>query len=753
MKLFLNSISRLFFALAFLMLTFSGASWAATGNWASKVTGGNIVYTSTDASVPKKDYAGNYLTVVYLENLGFTKIGANSNKTDVDWLLSQGYRVIELDYANNVNAVSPIINADIIEINDALAAKSFCGYKNSSTYQSYILFEGYRILRNIPYFKDDPTVYSYPSGYDEGDSLHMDIIYPANAAVTVPVVLSFSYSNSYATYDYNNGKLTDANKDLRLMLGYTLAGFNDSFLEGAPAKGIAWAIADHPKYCPWGNGGFGDAYKSYEVNPDAAQKVKSAVRTLRIKGEALGLSGKIGIYGFSRGSDAGSMAVGDRDVPEFENAGFNIGTSDDVQAAALGSGVFDFTQIFNTINDGDKNLEERCEWAWGPLASNYKLWETMGSAYLVETSASAPVLFFYNTDDSPYYQDQIAHFKNRLDSIGVPTSTVIDYGTGHAVPQTNASLATVYDFFEKYLASSDETIDKVAPIQICMVTIDMETGKNMVVWEGKSGKGIKAYKVYRESNVENEYDLIGTVPFNENSFFVDSISIPEQQAYRYKIAVVDSFDNESIMSLYHKPLFLQNTVDQDAVKLQWKAYEVEDSIFNFSNYVIYKGSDSTNLKEVNTVAASSLEYVDKDPITVNSRIFYRVGGVKPEACAPLSASEQFVQSMSNLTDYLKEGSDGIGAIADRDNLPLALAPNPATDRLQISFNLPKADKVQLVMYSLTGKVLYKTEKQYNSKGQHSETIQLNKLDLHNGIYFVKVFTEDMQGIKKFVKEK
>lgn len=298
----------------------------------------------------------------------------------------------------------------------------------------------------MAYFKDNPTVYNYPASYTEGDSLYMDIIYPANSIEKVPVILSFSYSNSYAGA---------ANKHQRLNLGNTLAGFDDSILEGAPATGIAWAIADHPKYCPWGNGkpagGANDTYKSYQVNPDAAQKVKSAVRTLRTVGENLGLSGKIGIYGFSRGSDAGSMAIGDRSVPEFENAGLHIGVSDDVQVAALGSGLFDFTQIYNTINDGDSNQETRCPWAWGALASNYAVWEKQGSAYLAETAATAPVLFFYNTTDAGYYQDQIAKFKTKLDELGVTTSTLVNYGTGHAVPTTDNAISTVYNFFRPYL--------------------------------------------------------------------------------------------------------------------------------------------------------------------------------------------------------------------------------------------------------------------------------------------------------------
>ncbi len=439
-----------------IIITFQSClSESFSGKLNSIITNDSIKYRIIDPVSPLIDYNGDFMTVVYLENLSFKKIGRNSIDEDVDWLLTQGYRVIELDYEHHKNAISPLINKDIVAINDSLASGSFCGLKDCSRYRSYVLFEGYRIARDIPYFKDNPKVYNWPNEYIEGDTLHMDIIYPANPIEKVPVVISFSYSNSYATYDSDKGQLIDLNKDQRLNLGNTLAGFNDSFLEGAPANGIAWAIADHPKYCSWGKGkpvdGPNDAYKSYQVNPDAAQKVKSAIRTLRADGKNLGLSGNIGVFGFSRGSDAGSMAIGDKKVPEFENEGFNNDESDNVQVAILGPGVFDFTRVYKGLDDGDKNLEARCPWVWGKLDENYDLWKTMGSSYLVENDLSAPVLFFYNSDDSKYYHDQVMSLKGKLDSLGVQTSIIKDYGKGHSIPQRTEDLKTMYHFMISHL--------------------------------------------------------------------------------------------------------------------------------------------------------------------------------------------------------------------------------------------------------------------------------------------------------------
>ncbi|WP_207425158.1 S9 family peptidase [Pedobacter sp. SYSU D00535] len=444
-----------FLSILLVLLASTTVGSANSGKWLSKTTNQEITYTAKEARRPSKDFVGNYATIVYLTNLGFTKVGRNSNVDDIRWLGEQGYRVIVLDYSGHADAVSPKINADIVAINDSIAAGEFCGYRNCSKNLSYVLFEGYRIARNVGFFKDDPKVYNTPEQYIEGDTLKMDIVYPANPSVSVPIILSFSYSNSYATYDSEKKTLTDANKAQRLNLQYTLAGFNDSFLEGAPASGMAWAIADHPKYCPWGKGkpinGPNDTYKSFQTNPDAVRKVKSAVRTLRKVGTSLGLSDRIGIFGFSRGSTAGALAIGDKVVPEFENAGFYLEASDEVQAAALGPGVFDFTKIYTTKGDGDTNLEVRCPWAWGPLEENQAKWESMGASHLIESSATAPVLLFYNTDDELYYQDQLAHLKKKLDSKKIPNQTLKDYGRGHSLPESTESLNALYSFFRNHL--------------------------------------------------------------------------------------------------------------------------------------------------------------------------------------------------------------------------------------------------------------------------------------------------------------
>ena len=429
-------------------------SFAGSTTWHSAATGSSINVTTSAATADVvKGTDGKPMTIVYLENLGFAKIGRNSNADDVAWLRSQGYQVIELDYGGSAYAVSPRLNKDIISINNALKEGWFCGY-SCSQYRSYILMEGYRLCRDVSYYKDDPTVYNYPDKYKDGqgDSLYLDLVYPANPEHEVPVVVTFSYSNSFATL--NNGKLNDTNKHKRMFLPYFWGAFADSFVEGASAVGFAWAVCDHPKYCDWGQGRYsGGANKSLgaiEVNPDAARKVKSAIRTVRGVGRSRGLSGEVVVTGFSRGSTAAALAVGDVLTDSYEDAsrGRFAEESSSVECAVLGSGMFDFKSTL--ISSAEYS---RMNTYVNAVAT--ATWEQQGALATIGSSAAAATLFYYNTDD--YYKDdnhnaqglyatQAGLMREKLESVGATTATLTDYSSGHAVPQKEGDLQEMYNF-------------------------------------------------------------------------------------------------------------------------------------------------------------------------------------------------------------------------------------------------------------------------------------------------------------------
>lgn len=436
-------------------------AFAATGTWTSNAIGKSITYKTSEASKPAKDASGKYMTVVYLENLSCEKIGQNSNSEDVAWLLDKGYRVIELDYAHDAKAVSPYLNLDIQAINYALyKGTSIFGYTNISQDRMYVLFEGYRIQRDVSYYLDDPTVYNYPDAYStmKGDSLYLDVVYPANPSKAVPTVLTFSYSNSYP--GTANEGYTTKYQHKRMFNGYHWGQFNDSFCEGAPAVGCAWAVADHPKYCDWGRGNRkGGAQKEFgaiEINPDAARKVRAAIRTVRGFGKQVGLGNDIALYGFSRGSTAASLAIGDNPFEEWTQTDRSVtayaNESSDIQVAFLGPGIFDYSKMTPT-----KNEYVHMNVLANSTSDPKSAWMQQGGATAIKNTA-VPCFLFYNPNgktgvaDDAEYKIQMDYLMGLLDNKRVTYETLFDYGNGHSVPQTTEDLTKMYRFLESYVA-------------------------------------------------------------------------------------------------------------------------------------------------------------------------------------------------------------------------------------------------------------------------------------------------------------
>ena len=127
---------------------------------------------------------------------------------------------------------------------------------------------------------------------------------------------------------------------------------------------------------------------------------------------------------------------------------------------------------------------------------------------------------------------------------------------------------------------------------------------------------------------------------------------------------------------------------------------------------------------------------------------YGTGHAVPQTSASLSAVYNF------FNQYLTPPNvkTGIETTLQNTDLLLTLSPNPATVELTLKFSTSTVDKLNIVLYNLSGLVIYNTEKQLDNIGLQTETIRLDNLNLSQGIYYVKVISSEMQGIQKFMKK-
>lgn len=283
--------------------------------------------------------------------------------------------------------------------------------------------------------------------------------------------------------------------------------------------------------------------------------------------------------------------------------------------------------------------------------------------------------------------------------------------------------------------------------EICLVTVDLETGKNLIVWEKTPDAGVEYYKIYRETDTAGIYIYIGIIPVDQLSVFVDEGSLPEEQQHLYKISAVDTCGSESDLSSYHKTLFLQYVGATGGVNLRWDNYEVEGVPINFKSYVIYRGTDSTQLTEVKTISGSLTSWTDPDPVASSSRQYYRIAGVISEVCDPANLlgkkadSGPYSHSMSNIEDNrFQTGMKDLKLAGD-----LTIYPNPSADDATICFPNPKKSEYQLIVRDLTGKMVLIISNIIEDK------VVIERDKLKAGYYLVEVIGGNMYRGKLIFK--
>ena len=294
-------------------------------------------------------------------------------------------------------------------------------------------------------------------------------------------------------------------------------------------------------------------------------------------------------------------------TPPYTYQWSTFGTSTSQSGLAAGSytvnvidanGCFLFTQIsINSLGGPGINLDSinhvNCDYPSGGLID------------LSVTGGTAPYNYAWSTGDTT--ED---------------LSNLID--TSYSVVVTDVNGCSAADNFDiVYLPPQN--------IKICIITVDSATGKNLTVWEKPTGpSSIENYYVYKEHTQAGVYFLLGVVPFDSLSVFVDLQANPQQRSWRYKITAGDTCISgvESELSPLHKTMHL--TINQGLngeVNLIWDKYDG----FFVSTYVIYRGITMAQMDSLDAVPSTVNSYTDVNPPNSNT-LFYEVSAVHPQGC-------------------------------------------------------------------------------------------------------------------------
>lgn len=274
---------------------------------------------------------------------------------------------------------------------------------------------------------------------------------------------------------------------------------------------------------------------------------------------------------------------------------------------------------------------------------------------------------------------------------------------------------------------------------ICIVGVDNTTGHNMVVWNRTTTKAIKQFNVYGQGTQANVFNLIGKVPWDSLTVYIDTASNPAQQSYIYELSAVDTCGAETPFSSPHTTIHLSiNQGMGNTWNLIWNYYEG----FTFPSYNIYRGTSPTNLTLLTTLASTLNSFTDLNPPA--GYVYYQIEAVNPNPCNPTKAkSNKYSSSKSNIAT-----NNVITSVNNYNNQQnyINIYPNPANDILTIDFQGYSGKYKTLVgLYSITGGLIKTLPIQ-------SALTQVNISDLSEGVYIIKVTNENEVAVKRIVKE-
>lgn len=292
--------------------------------------------------------------------------------------------------------------------------------------------------------------------------------------------------------------------------------------------------------------------------------------------------------------------------------------------------------------------------------------------------------------------------------------------------------------------------------KICLISVDVTTGKNMIIWERTKNVGIKSYVVHRETAVAGTYEPLDTIPFDSLSVFVDVTSEPESKSQKYRISVIDTCNNESSTSEWHRPMLLTSSVGTggNSVNLAWTEYEKQSGKLQFASYIIYRGTSKTALTPIDTIPADNTLFVDNTaPKGVD--LYYRIAGVKPTACVPLvliggkkTQSGPFVHSVSNLEDNRLQATSVNELIAN--DIGLSVYPNPFNDLANIRYTLVNPSEVVIEVFNVIGTKVKVLLNEKQGPGSYQYELRSSDVDYMTGLYYLKFHVNRTVIVKKLM---
>lgn len=297
--------------------------------------------------------------------------------------------------------------------------------------------------------------------------------------------------------------------------------------------------------------------------------------------------------------------------------------------------------------------------------------------------------------------------------------------------------------------STTSVSSTVTPINICGITVDNSSTKNVIVWEKPVASNIDSFRVYR--NIATVYTYVGAVAYQDSSYFIDNTNgvNPNITSYQYKIKALDNCGMESVMSAHHQTIHLQVSVaaPPKSFNLSWSDYVG----FPVSQYRILVDS----LNDGNWKVRDSVPYGNpkqwSDIYHYPDTVAYMIEIDHPTGCVVSIKNPDPMASNLNLS------KSNINRIQDstlnpfvhniKIELTATIYPNPSNGLFAIELKDLIQGPVSVKVYNMLGE-----EVQQATYSTFRNRIAMDLGKQPQGVYYISIASSDRITTKKIVIE-
>lgn len=273
---------------------------------------------------------------------------------------------------------------------------------------------------------------------------------------------------------------------------------------------------------------------------------------------------------------------------------------------------------------------------------------------------------------------------------------------------------------------------------LCVVTVDSNSTHNIIVWEKPNDlSAYDSFFIYREITTNN-YQKIGSVYRDSLSSFDDFGSNPNQQAYRYKITVLDTCGNEGSLdsTYYHNTIHLQYLANGNFI---WNEYRIEGQGTVVSAYNVWRDAlGNGNWFQIGTVAGTQTTYTDATYSSFTNPVYrIDVSWLSGHVCTP-------TRSSVNTTLSNTKAINTTGLQDDFSLEGIQIYPNPSSGIFTLNVK-SKEPQLEISCINAIGQTVYRDRFELNN-GELKTKINLSSFA--KGLYLVQIKSNGKSTYRK-----